>query len=275
MRRRLVFVISLAIAIGCFWQMSQSGRQKETKGSEDRRQNHMEQYVLAGRLKVPTPEDVSENPYIYRYNHELCREKGLTEDGNGLGSRYLCMQAVYRANLDAYLMEMLNLRKLDDELKESGLGFTAAKPKDQNLYERESTMGLRYICLRNNLYIENLETGQLNILEHQLRTGKEAVTDEIQEMVKRTYQEVLRVRDPEDWEGQGRFLYAGSQGRKPEIPNQALVLEISNAMEYDASGGLFSGDRMREKCEYLDKIKAEKEKEYSGILGMEVYILLE
>ncbi len=32
---------------------------------------------------------------------------------------------------------------------------------------------------------------------------------------------------------------------------------------------------MREKCEYLDRIKMEKEREYSGILGGKVYILPE
>ena len=53
------------------------------------------------------------------------------------------------------------------------------------------------------------------------------------------------------------------------------MLGISNAMEYDGSGNLISEDHMREKCEYLEQVKAEKEKEYSEILGKEVYILLE
>lgn len=228
---------------------------------------------LAGKLKVPSLKEVSDNPYIYRYNHELCEAKGLSK-GDRLSRRYLCMQAVYRANLDAYLLDVLNLKELDEELRNSILGFARRKTKDRDLYERESTMGLEFIYLRNNLYIEYLKEDELKLLADQLKNGKAAVTDELKDMVKETCREVVRVRNPKDWKDESRFLYSEAQGYKPVIPNQALVLEISNAMAYDASGNLLPGDHMEEKCEYLDKIKREKEQEYSGLLGMEVYILL-
>lgn len=235
----------------------------------------MEQYMLANSLKVPTVKEVTENPYIYRYHHELCREKGLMGDGEQLSNRYLYLQAIYRANLDAYLLETLDIKELDEKLGNSSLGFSSTKPENQDLYEKESTMNLKYICLRNNLYIEFLKKEQLNILKHQLESGKEVVTKELKEMVKETLTEVIRVRNPRDWDGKEPFLYAGTRGRKPEIPNQALVLKISNVMEYDGAGKLISEEHMREKCEYLEQVKASKEKEYSEILDMEVYILLE
>ena len=46
-------------------------------------------------------------------------------------------------------------------------------------------------------------------------------------------------------------------------------------MKYDSSGKLLPDRYRREKYEYLDRIKKEKEKEYSEILGAEVYILIE
>ena len=234
----------------------------------------MRKYALEDRLRVPSVKEVSENPYIYRYNHELCKDKGLLKDGR-LSHRYLCLQAVYRANLDAYLLKMLDIRQLDEELRNSGLGFVRPKPKNRNLYERESGMNLEYIWLRNNLYIEYLGKEQLSLLEQRLETGGEAVTNELQNMIEETYREVIRVRNPQDQEESGRFFYAGTKGKRPEIPSDALVLEITNAMEYDAAGNLLRGDRMREKCEYLEKVRLRKEKEYSEILGTEVYILVE
>lgn len=270
MRKRIVLVvIFLFIAGESLWYMSKI-LQKEFEKEEE-----MVQYALEDILKAPTVAEVSENPYIYRYNHRLCKEKGLTETEDSLSRRYLCMQAIYRANLDAYLLDALDIRQLDEEMRSSSLGFVSPKPEDRDLYERESTLGLKYIYLRNNLYIEYLEREQLDLLEHQLKTGKEAVTDEIRKMVKETYQEIIRVREPEERTDSCNFFYAGTEGNIPEIPNHALVLKISNVMEYDASGNLFSDDRMKEKREYLDRVKMEKEKEYSDILGIEVYILLE
>ena len=37
----------------------------------------MRQDLFDGGVYVPTPKEVWENPYIYRYNHKLCKEKGL------------------------------------------------------------------------------------------------------------------------------------------------------------------------------------------------------
>ena len=81
--------------------------------------------------KVPTVAEVSKNPYIYRYNHELCKEKGLTESTDYLSSRYLYMQAVYRANLDAYLLKTLDIGKLDEELGNGGLEIGRASCRER------------------------------------------------------------------------------------------------------------------------------------------------
>lgn len=112
-------------------------------------------------------------------------------------------------------------------------------------------------------------------MKEKLRAGRPLVTDELQAMAEKTFQEVIRVRNREKWEDKSNFLYPELEGRKPRIPNQALVLKISNDMEYDRSGNLLRDERMKEKCECLDHIKEEKEKEYSEILGIEVYILLD
>lgn len=214
---------------------------------------------------------------LYRCNLRLCREKGLLgvlEEENK-DSRYLRLRAVYRANLEAYLMDVLDVRALDDKLKNSRHGFRSRGLEERNRYERESSMGLEFICLRNNLYIEYLSKEQLRLLEHQTEKGETWVSDSVKEMVKATYRDIIRVRDPQNWDDESRFLYPAAQGRKPVIPNQALVLSISDAVEYDEAGNLLVDGHREEKYKYLDELKKEKEKEYSQILGVEVYILVE
>lgn len=231
-------------------------------------------YLKERGVEVPSLAEVEENTYIYRYNYRIGKEKGLLKEDR-LNQHYLNLQAVYRANLDAYLMETLDVEELDEEFVDSSLGFVSRKAEDQNLYEKESTMGLAYIYQRNNLYIEYLSEEQLGLLERSLESKRAVITDEIKAMVKETFKEVIKVRNPGDWGDESRFLYPETEGRKPKIPNQALVLGIKNAMEYDTSGKLLPDRYRREKYEYLDKIKKEKEQEYSEILETEVYILIE
>ncbi len=264
-----ILIMTIIIIAGSnIWQYCQEKKEERGEGKE------MRQYELVNMLKIPTVEEVSDNPYIYRYNHKLAMEKGLTDEDR-LSNYYLCMQAVYRANLEAYLLEVLDIKKLDEELKDNELGFTSHKPENKNLYEKESMMELEFIYLRNNLCIEYLDKEQLKLLDYQLKEEREAVTSELKSMVSETYPEIIKVRDLEGGKEQRSFLYSEIQGGKPKIPNQALVLEIVNSWEYDASGNLLTEDNMQEKCDYLEKIKERKEKEYSEILETEVYILLE
>lgn len=271
MRRAIALLLIMSILAVCaFGRTLWRKGQRETKGKE----KDMRKELVQEGLYVPTTREIRENSFIYRYNHKLCREKRLIE-GDSLGSYYLCLQAIYRANLDALLLEKLDIRSLEEEFQKSKLGFVCRRQEDKELYEKESAMGLKFISLGNNLYIEYLEEEQLNLLEEKLGTGKPFVTDELQAMAEETYQEVIRVRNPGRWEEKSTFLYPEGQGRKPKIPSQALVLKISNVMEYDASGNLILDEHMREKCEYLEQLKDEKEKEYSEILGIDVYILLD
>ncbi len=282
----ILFVCGVLSALAVTVKCTEDGEQKEFqeserngcrqnreggKGTEMRREK---QDKRESAIRIPTVKEVSDNPYIYRYNHDLGRAKGLLSK-DCLNDRYLRLQAVYRANLDAYLREVLDIETLDEELRNSRLGFVSHKSGKQNLYERGSAMGLEFIYLRNNLYIEYLDEEQLCLLERRQETGKHPVTDEIKAMVTETFREIIRVRDPRDWEDRSSFLYPGVQGQKPMIPNHALVLGIANDMEYDASGRLAPDAFRNEKYEFLDRIKKEKEREYSRITGVKVYILIE
>ena len=74
MKKYVVFLLVLAAGTTGYFMKSE----EETMG----------EYALADRLKVPSAEEISENPYIYRYNHELCKEKGLLKGGECVGTLF-------------------------------------------------------------------------------------------------------------------------------------------------------------------------------------------
>ncbi len=274
----ILFIVLLSAALLCC-QKGCAAKKEENAETMEYMEN-ISRFPAAEQLQVPEQEEVLRNEYIYRYNHERMKEKGLTEVGQGEdadgapGEKYLYLQALYRANLDAYISETLDLKALDACLKNSSLGFVSTKPEEKNLYERESTMGLEFIYIRNNLYIENLRMEQIRLLEEHLKTGEEAVTGEITAMVSETFQEVIKVREPGNWDNTGSFLYPAGRGEEPKIPNQALVLAIPNHEKYDEAGNFLPEDNMKQRQEYLERLKAEKEKEYTQILGACVYIVI-
>lgn len=145
-RRTIALCVIVSILVLCAF-----GRMLCREGQKKAMEEEMEKHLVQGGVYVPTPKEVWENPYIYRYNHKLCREKGLIE-GDSLDNFYLCMQAIYRANLDALLLKKLDIRKLDDELEKSKLGFVSRRQEDKELYELYRKVSYPDICKTPSKY---------------------------------------------------------------------------------------------------------------------------
>ena len=200
------------------------------------------------------------------------KEKGLTKTDE-FNEKYLYLQALYRANLESYLLEVLDLQETDEFLKSSELEFVTKKEEEKDVYERYSTMDLTFIYLRNNLHIEYLTKEEIALLEKHLMEGKEVIDEEVKEMVKETYPIIIKVRSPwYDYQEDLEFRASYSQGEEPDIPNTALVIAIDNCFRYDENDNVYPKDNFVGKMECVKKIKLEKEKKYSEILNIPVYI---
>jgi len=196
--------------------------------------------------------DMNGAPYIIQplsYNLQLAVVKGLCTPWSKYDEKYLYMQALYRKVLEQYLLEQLDLQIYDDMLADSELRFLPVAQEEMSFYQKYSTFGFQYIYLRSNLPIERLSKKDLSILEQCIRSNKTDVTDELLELVARTYHIVVTAYQKKESDMPIGF---SNDGRKV-APNEALVLEVRHAREYDENGNIVDGKNEREKKDYVEK----------------------
>ena len=114
--------------------------------------------INAKNIRKQRPKD------LIRY--ELLSQKGLG-GGKQPNQRYFTLINKYKGFFELYLKETLPLELIDQNARESELGFKPIKEEDMDFYQRTSGMGLTYLYLRNNLYIEKLSASNLQLLEGQ------------------------------------------------------------------------------------------------------------
>lgn len=145
-------------------------------------------------------------------NNELLKEKGFNvyED-----SSYFDLLNKYKVFLEQYLKEKLCLDLIDENLGKSPLGFEKIKEEDKDFYQKTSTMGLDYIYLRNNIYIEHLNDEDIEFLSNQ-----NEYNDNVKEFVKRTCVSVINPYED------NRIVFYGPENQKHICDSTDIVLGI-------------------------------------------------
>jgi len=183
----------------------------------------------------------------------------INPDGTGTGNpsirpimpnfneKYFYIQALYRKTLEEYLANKINLKEMDRTVANDPMGYKPRKerPSDAQLaylypdgpsfidyYQEHSMLSLTYIYLRNNIYVERLSDDDLKVFEKYYENGDTEVTDELREIVERTYPDIIAV------DSTGKYntaAYQNSPGR--EAPNKAVVFSIGVLNEDNAPNG--------------------------------------
>ena len=180
------------------------------------------------------------------YNMTLAKEKGLCGK-SGYNTNYLMMQALYRKGLEDYLLKSSSLREFDMMLSDSEQRVIPKPADHMTFYQKYSTFGLTYIYLRNNLPIERLGKEDLHILMEQARSRDTSVTSELQELVLRTFPDIIQAHEDKPAETPIGF---SNDGQKI-APNNALVFEIGHETEWDDQGNFVDRNHELAKDAYL------------------------
>jgi len=249
------------VLIGCE-QGTETTDSAISKSGEDVEMNHVENLLIPTREEAqkminqpfdpnnpPVPGGTSNDIIPNNYDLELAIEKGLATS-EGFSDLYLNMQALYRKALEQYLSERLNLGMFDEMLISDELRFIPRSDEGMSFHQRYSTFGFSFIYLRNNLPIERLSEGDLEVLRNYINDGSSEVTEPLLELVARTYARVISVHDEDDsGEGGGLAYYCN----RPNCgaPNDALVFEIDQIAEINESGRFTDRDNEIRKREYL------------------------
>lgn len=199
----------------------------------------------------------------YYYNKKLMIEKGLAKStDNSLSDEYILLQKQYKKIFCQYLMENLDIAKYDKELADNALKFIPKPEKKQKIEQKFSSVGLKYIYLRNVIYIEKLTIEDLDLLRKSINSSEKDIFDKLNEMVKRTYLDVIAINKEEK---NLKIIYDNDTVNK--VPNNAIVFKISTYPEYNSAGEYVDDNNEKAKNKYIKDLKERMEKEFNGKLG--------
>ena len=151
--------------------------------------------------------------YPFLIDYDMIKSKKLGEDKPD--ERYFKLVNKYKRLFEEYIKDMLPLEKIDTNLKNSKLHFNPVKEENMDYYQITSTLGLDYIYVRNNFYIEKLSFDELSLLE-----SFENLNDESKEFIKKTY---LNVINPYD---DSKVIFYGPENGKHLCKSTDVVLGI-------------------------------------------------
>lgn len=122
-------------------------------------------------------------------NVNVLKEKGLLVDGK-ISSKYVTLYINYKKLLDAYLSQKLNLYEYDKLFDKANLNFKEVNNDEKDIYQSASTVGLKYLYLRNNLCIEKLPIDIINRLSSLTKEDNQKI-NELFKIIEDTYKVVI------------------------------------------------------------------------------------
>lgn len=122
-------------------------------------------------------------------NIDEATQKGLAENGI-LNSKFYKCAAIYKSILDTLLYKKLDLKYYDDLFINDPLKFCCNAPENYDVYQYISNMGMKFLYIRNNLFVERLSSDQINRLVFDY--DKSALTSESVQIVEQTYADVIK-----------------------------------------------------------------------------------
>lgn len=256
---------------------------------------------MNSREKLFTPggaNDLADGGAIYAYR-ELAEEKGLTnykrtteekeqdareEEENKnksteisqtesfpeyaiLSEKYFFIQALYQKAVEEYLGEMLDLAEIDREIANDKHEFYPDEEAYLNYYKSHSMLGCTYIYLRNTASVERLSQEDIDTLLRYYDKQETEITQELGEMVERTYAYILA---PVDTQKSDSKYVSYDLGREQNFSVDTIVFGISIENPYDEKGEnqLVEDEKYEEDCLYLTETLVPKfEKKLADKLG--------
>ena len=102
---------------------------------------------------------------------------------------YIRMSNVYRLLFTKFIIEELDLKRYDEMIGNSGLEFKPINKDKMDAYQLFSSDELKYLYIRNNIYIERLSSEEYNYLR--MNSYKSELTPELTRFIEKTYSKVI------------------------------------------------------------------------------------
>lgn len=125
---------------------------------------------------------------------DLAKEKGLYEDSK-LTDNFYKLYLNYKKLLDKYLLRILPLDSFDKEIDNSDLRFIPKRLDDMDKYQLMSFMNLKYIYLRNPLYVERLSVDEINRIINLSREELDNPGEDVYMIIENTFRKVMNLKE--------------------------------------------------------------------------------
>lgn len=188
--------------------------------------------------------------YPNRYDTNVLKSYSLMDVN--LNTTYRYFFSCYKFYFEKYIASKLNLQNLDIEIEKLNL----LPRKEKSIYQDISTLGLKYIFIRNNIFLDRLEKAEFETLKNAY--NKQDI-EGIQQLVINTYSNLIKF-DKEIPDSQ-IVNYDATSKTMIACANNALLIGID-----------FEIPKNDKALEELQQIIRKQEREYSEILKIPVSI---
>ena len=209
--------------------------------------------------------------YSKAINPSILINKGLYKN-NSFNDKYYKLYRNYRILLDKYLLKKLSLDTYDNRISTSNLKFIPVKEEDMDFYEYISAMNLKYIYLRNNIYVEKLSPQDIDTLLSISFKTLNNPTKEIYDIIESTYINVIDENSEEDMVSLSRY---GPDNDRFWFPSNEIVIGIrcddfaDNGLGHDEAWG----KNEHEQTIFLNSLIDELKNNASKILKTKVNVV--
>lgn len=136
-----------------------------------------------------------------------------------LSSNYLELYSLYNHLLMQYIIRFWGIKRYDEAFLESKNKFSPIKEEDMDIYQFRAKGYLSFLYLRNNIYIERLDSAEANYLERRLKEESEELTNEDITFLNKTISKVIL----EDYKDSTMTLYGPDNGNFLR-PRNAIII---------------------------------------------------
>ena len=137
---------------------------------------------------------------------------------------------LYRELLTQYIIDLLELKKYDKQIMNSNLNFKQVNENEMDLYQYFSSEELKYLYIRNNIYLERLDEKERNFLKSKLDNNIKKLDAETEKFIANSLQKVIFEDVGED--GKEYITFYGPSSRSFMARNDSLII----GMRYDEFG---------------------------------------
>ena len=185
---------------------------------------------------------------------------------------YIDLYNIYRFFMTKYIIEKLNLKEYDKKIKNSKCNFLPVETDRMDVYQFFSCDELKYIYIRNNVYIERLSSEEINILEEKLKNNDYSIDKKVADLIEKTYQKIIF----EDIMKNGKIyqITYGPDSSNYFARNDSLVLGIryDEFAETELTDEEWKKQNQKQR-EFLRKIINEMINEFENIINVPINII--